>query len=360
MSNSDDKKKIKITGAPQLSEMILGSLRPRVGSETTKWVAGLTDDQMAEAEQAAKAQDLDKLASSGTIPAKPTTVTTVLFMDYLFDCFQQYAFEFNRNVPSAELMVSLERPTMVTEAIKKGWKAPQTAQVFRGRISTQYWTLLLRGHPNEIEGWILPIEQLISFASSSDSFTQFLSLKGADRNGDMVWSVDDVQVTWDKIRAFAKQIFSTLVHVVKTSEPEGLVFTSKSKSAGNAKSGSGVVEPALYSFDEHNPAFDALSYEPSSGAQPKATMRSAAPNAVSAKVIPVKNRCPITEFIDTLPSAFAEELERQSAAGQAAFASQDMAAVEQTIKRTNKIKALRDEVKEQADGWKAKLKEALE
>ena len=61
-----DKKKIKITGAPQLSEMILGSLRPRVGTETTKWVAGLTDDQMAEAEQAAKMQDLDKLASSGT------------------------------------------------------------------------------------------------------------------------------------------------------------------------------------------------------------------------------------------------------------------------------------------------------
>lgn len=401
MSNSDEQKKVKITGAPQLSDMILGSLKPRVGKETTKWVAGLTDEAMEAAEQAAQMESVNMLTSSDKVPPKPPQMTTIPFMDYLFDCFQQYEFEFNRSAPGPDFIVSIERPVMVTETLRSKLKAPETKQIFRGRISTRSWTLLLRGHQDSMEGWILPIEQLISFAGDHSQFTQFLDMRAEVRGADTVWSVDGVEVTWDKIRSFAKQLFAALIHVSKTNMQDGLVFTLKPKkpSKSTADLATAAKETPSYSFDEHNPEFEGLSTagtKPAVTSTPRAAqvpVNARSPNAVqgvavqgvAAQGAPTQvgsNQASAAStgvattgtapgavavgtgsfdaVIDALQIVFNYELEKLSAAGQDAFARQDMATVEKIFQRTTRVKQLRDEATAQTKSWKAALKQALD
>lgn len=353
MSNPDDQKKVKLSGAPKLGDMILGNLKPRVGKETTKWVAGLADEAMQAAEQAARLQGVEMLTSSSEVPPKPAQVTTVAFMDYLFDCFQQYEFEYNRSAPEAELVVSLERPTMVVENYRPKFKAPQTGQIFRGRLSTRSWTLLMRGHENEIEGWILPIDKLIAFAGDHDPFTQFLAMERKDN----VWTVDGIEVSWDKVRSFAKQLFAALIHVSKTGSADGLVLTLKPKKAAPGSAAAIAEQEITYSFEEHNPEFEGLSQtdKPAPKAAPVAPK--AAPVATSAAAGGQGQS--IDHACQMLVQVLTTELDKLSAAGQAAFAKQDMALVQKTFEQTNKIKALRDKVSTSVEGWKKELQDAL-
>lgn len=394
MSNQDDKKKVKITGAPQLSDMILGSLKPRVGKETTKWVAGLADDAMEAAEQEARMQAVEMLTSSDQVPPKPAQLGVVQFMDYLFDCFQQYEFEFNRSTPAPEMQVSIERPTTVVETLRSSMKGNETRQVFRGRLSTRFWTLLLRGHENELEGFILPIDQLISFASDPIHFTQFLKMRGETaEDGDTRWFVDDVEITWDKIRAFGKQMFAALVHVAKTESAEGLVFSyhKQKEQASTAGGAQQAQQAADYSFYDHNPAFDEMGYDVPGQKKPAASKQQAQateentamtmprmtkPNMASPAPAPAAAAAPATapaakatgqksqglnvpggveQAMDALEKSFNTELELLSAAGQAAFAKQDMATVELIFQRTNKLKQIRDLAATQLASWKAML-----
>jgi hypothetical protein len=380
MSNQDDKKKVKLTGAPQLTDMILGSLKPRVGKETTKWVAGLAEDAMDAAEQEARMQAVEMLTSSDQVPARPAQLGFAQFMDYLFDCFQQYEFEWNRSAPSVQMTVAVERPTTVVETLRSSLKGNETRQVFRGRISTQYWTLLIRGHETEIEGFILPIDQLISFASDPIHFTQFLQMRGEQtEDGDVRWFVDDVEITWDKIRAFGKQLFASLVHAAKTESAEGFVFSYHHKSA-ESDTASGAVaatqQKADYSFYDHNPAFDEMGYsvpgsqpaaaggqkkqateENTAATQPRMTKPSAAPPAVNAApAAAARSGSAVEAALDALDKAFATELEALSAAGQAAFAKQDMTTVQTIFERTTKLKQLREQAASQVASWKAQLR----
>lgn len=355
MTNQDDKKKVKLGGAPQLTDMILGNLKPRVGKETTKWVAGLTDETIADAEHEARMQGVQMLTSSEQVPPRPAQVGVVQFMDYLFDCFQQYEFEFNRSTPAPELNVTAERPTAVTETIRHSLKSPETRQVFRGRISTQYWTLLLRGHHEEVEGYLLPIDQLISFASDPLHYTKFLSLTGTANGDDISWSVDGVEVSWDKIRSFGKQLFAALVHVAKTGSAEGLVFAFSHKEPAATTGGADAVKQASYDFNSHDPALDDVGYTvPGSSAPAPAP----APAPAAVKVAPAKSagESKIEVALDQLQKALSEELDDLTKAGQEAFAKQDMANVEKIVQRTNKVKLLRDQINVQIATWKAALR----
>lgn len=360
MSN-DEQKKGKL-GAPQLSDMILGSLKPRVGKETTKWVAGLADEAMEAAEEAARMQGVEMLTSASQVPPKPAQVGTVPFMDYLFDCFQQYEFEFNRAETEQHLHVEIERPAMVMETMRAKLKAPETKQVFRGRLSTRYWTLLLRGHQDSIDGWILPIDQLISFASDQEPYTQFLDMRARLAGNDIIWTVDGVEVTWDKVRSFAKQLFAALIHVAKTDANDGLVFSLKGKKVSKKTAAPpSIAEQPSYDFNEHNPEFEGFSsaqtLPPTKSKQIAEEIR---PQPRPVSTTGSAAAASIDENIEALVRVFSDELEKLSAAGQAAFAKQDMAMVEKIFQRTNRVKQLRDEVSAQTKAWKAALKQALE
>lgn len=341
MTNSEDQKKPKLSGAPQLTDMILGNLKPRVGKETTKWVAALSEEAMEAAAEAAQSQGVEMLTSSEQVPPKPAQVTATAFMDYLFDCFQQYEFEFNRSAQAPEMLISLERPTMVVETLREKLKKPVTEQVFRGRLSTRYWTLLLRAHQYDIEGWIMPIDQLIGFASDREPFTQFLDLRAVTRDQEIIWSVDGVEITWDKMRSFAKQLFAALIHVAKTENADGLVFSLSAKKEDTSKSEPGAntaaatAEPAAdkTSFYEHNPDFEG--YGTATAGQPAAP---AGPTIDAA--------------LDTLQKAINGELERLSSKGQAAFAKQDMATVQKIFERTTKVKEIQVEATKLVQSWK--------
>ena len=266
MSNSEDPRKKPSSGPPHISDMILGSLKPRTGKETSKWIAGLADDSALKeaAEAAARENEAAAPAAAVGLQQKVGQHTVITFMDHLFDCFQQYEFDFNRSVAGTDLVINIDRPVMAHENIKQQF-ITESVQVFRGRISTRSWTFIIRGRQECIEGWILPIEKMISFTADQSAFVRFLYIQTEMKNNSLTWNIDGVDIPWENVRALAKMLFGALIRVAKGEAGDAERFSLRAKPSGER-----TVPPASsaqltaqaqaaapnYSFNEHNPAFE--------------------------------------------------------------------------------------------------------
>jgi hypothetical protein len=305
MSNQDDQKKKGGSGggAPHISDMILGSLKPRTGKETSKWIAGLADESVEDAVAAAAAQHVEEPA-----PLPPPVASAqkhdskhdmTHLLDHLFDCFQQYEYEFNRTVHGTDLMVQIDRPQIAMETIKQKFQPSETVQVFRGRISTRQWTLLIRGRDQMVEGWIMPIDKLISFTGDPGSFIRFLFIEAVWLNGDLQWRIDGVEVPWEHVRSLAKQLFGALVKVARGEASDQTPFSLRPKQAvDRSYEQLAAITPEqaqqqqrAYSFEEHNPNFDspfASGQRPAANPEqrPREQVQSGRPPSVAPNVGP--------------------------------------------------------------------------
>lgn len=409
MSNQDEPKK-KVTGSANISDLILNSLTPRTGKETSKWIAKITDDDsMHDAvEAAAREQDAELLTSS---PVRiPSRQDAVGFLDYLFDCFQQYEVPFNSNIGAPELQIHVDRPESVTETVREKFQPIHTLQVFRGRVSTRDWTMLVRAHNNVIEGWIIPIGQLITFSGGHSDFTRFLLMQPTTREGVTTWQIDGLDVAWENIRSLAKLLFGALVKVARGESSPNDQFSLRRK-ASSTKSSADAAPAAEYDFDEHNPDFDSPflrtgqtpAFKPESAQPPaKAAEKPAASNPAAPRtkgtvsptaqvdgtktqpgafavhkpkfgaqpvagdatqaisVAAVSQGVTVDQAIDLLGQAVGLELEKLATAGAEAFSKQDLAAVEKTMKQSGRIKELRDKLKVTLEEFSAEMKKTVE
>lgn len=109
-------------------------------------------------------------------------------IDGMFDHFQNTAYEFNRVTGGSDLELSWIRPCLTRERVSE-WHATQyeAADLFSGRISTRYWTLVVRGTVNGITAFILPADKMLQFNSEPGQFKTFLR---------MLPSSDGFRVDW--------------------------------------------------------------------------------------------------------------------------------------------------------------------
>ena len=270
MTNSDDPRKKASNGPPQITDMILGSLKARTGKETSKWIAGLADDSALKEAAEVAAKDHEAAAATAVgLQQKAGQQTVISFMDHLFDCFQQYEFDFNRSVAGTDLVITIDRPLMAHENIKQQF-VTESVQVFRGRISTRSWTFLLRGRQECIEGWILPIEKMISFTADQSAFSRYLYIRTDTKNGALKFNVDGMEIPWENIRSLAKMLFGSLIRVAKGEASETETFSLRTAKQPSEKTMPPTTMAQLaaqaqaqaqaggqnYSFNEHNPAFE--------------------------------------------------------------------------------------------------------
>ncbi len=419
----------------QFSEMILGNIKPRTGKETTKWLSDLTQDENDEIPDE-PVEVMRKPAGSTSSPAPlpaqfahpSISQTQVKWVDRLFDLFQQYEAEYNRQISDPKLRIETDRASITPELISKMQGSDHFH--YTGRLSMRAWTLVIRGNLSHIEGYVIPSDHLIGFENNVNAYTRFFEFFPV-WDGELKWSMDsNNSFGMGQLPTVAKQIFGHLIKVSKGDASDEDVFGLgsskqglppkpmgedqfahlKPNSSDYLKNHTGIFEDdkpiqtlnsapqSAAASPESNPTQSPKSAQQMSRAQQSTTGRNRIPKATAAAAaaasaasaasaafaansaetestsgasssadssIPAEignaqknmNEPDLNSALDLLGRAITRELDRLSKEGARAFENHDFAQVEKLMKKTSKVKAIREQILEQMSEWKKAMSE---
>jgi hypothetical protein len=204
----------------ELRNRILGSMKKQFsGEQTSRWLANLDDLP-------------EKLNPEGSLapPTQEATLPVYEMADKLFDDFQRYIYEFNKNPVGPDLMVQIERPTMLRHAVNKGFnKVPAVAQ---GHILTRFFAMVLKMYEHGMKAYVIPAENIVAFYGDDVEFLPFLEIDAAQSGNGTVWKVQNEAITPQSLPLLSKRLFSALIKVA-TGES---VYTDPFNEAAKAKS----------------------------------------------------------------------------------------------------------------------------
>lgn len=185
----------------ELRNRILGSMKKQFSGEaTSRWLANLDDLP-------------EKLNPEGSLtqPAQDLSLPVHVLADKLFDDFQRYIFEFNKNPVGTDLMVQIERPTPLRHGTRKSFgNVPAVAQ---GHILTRYFALVLKMYEHSISAFVVPAENLVAFYGDDIEFNHFLEIEASQEATGPVWKVQNELVTPQSLPVLSKKLFSALIKV---------------------------------------------------------------------------------------------------------------------------------------------------
>lgn len=182
-----------------LSRRILSALKPFTGEDTNRWLAQLGEDPAIGL--AAQAPPNSRVMNS------QLTINT---LDLMFDNFQRYAFEFNKNAAGTNLQISCERPAKLKHKMDNFGNLKEISQ---GYISTRFWAMVIAAEEERIGVFIIPIEFQVGFNPYTASFLPVMDLRMAAACEERYWIASDETITFQHIHFLARKLFSTLVKV---------------------------------------------------------------------------------------------------------------------------------------------------
>ncbi len=206
MSNDPNKlpsvNKPKKDEGPSLDykQRFLGNVSQRfTGEETSRWLNALNDAERLVEESSVKTKD-------GSAAGK---LTVFALIDRLFDNFQRYSYEFNKNCQGTKYAVSVERPGAVKE--KRTWGTDHVDRFTVGRLAAMEWGLLVFGTDEIVTAYVMKTKYLLSFNPEQSDFAPYMTIEG-DKKG---WTIDGQPVAADSIPSIARCLFSFLVMVAR-------------------------------------------------------------------------------------------------------------------------------------------------
>lgn len=413
----------------QFNEMILGNIKPRTGKETTKWLNDLTqdDDDEIPDEPVEVMHKPGPTSAPAPLPAQfahpSISQTQVKWVDRLFDLFQQYEAEYNRQITDPKLSIETDRASITPELISRMQGSDHFH--YTGRLSMRAWSLVIRGNLSHIQGYVIPSDHLIGFENNVSAYTKYFEFFPV-WDGELKWSLDaNNSFGMGQLPTVAKQIFGHLIKVSKGDASDEDVFGLggsrqnlppkpmgddqfshlKPNSPDYLKNHTGIFEDEkpIQTLNSSAPARpeSAASLQNSAAAKPQQMNRAqqsttgrnripkataaAAAAAVAASEANAANASSSAESkqentanegansgqlarvgsadpdfntsLDLLGRAITRELEKLSKEGARAFENHDFAQVEKLMKKTAKVKAMREQILEKMTEWKQLIAE---
>lgn len=143
----------------------------------------------------------------------------VNLVDRMFDYFQNLAYDFNHMNPAPELELSWIRPTLTRENISSWHQSAQYISVFTGRISTRFWTLVVRGTFESVDSYIIPADKLLSFTTDPTSHNCALSILPAFDGSRVFYYAHDHLLDEETLNLCYRALLDTLITVAQDDKP---------------------------------------------------------------------------------------------------------------------------------------------
>jgi hypothetical protein len=219
--------------SPEMVERALKSLKQSAGRGTTDWLANLK----------ALVEESTPLAENPNVSLAETAriagIDMVHEVDKLFDLFTQYAYEFNRSAAGAGQNIDVDRPVHLTVGGETG------RTIFSGRLMMRQWSLVIRGQEEEIEGTMIPSDQVLAYNLDPDSksYPPYFQLKLGSLDGEPTWLVGSKPLPFSELPTFAKQLFAALVRIAKKGKAtRSFRFDWKEIAESDSSSATGISE----------------------------------------------------------------------------------------------------------------------
>ncbi len=215
--------------ALQASHVILDTLRLRRGSETAKWLNTLEDQITPSYSANTSSQSGLNSSTAANIQARPDEIllnekvmidTAIRGLDKIFDEFELYALEFNRNAKGTDLMVTCTRPI-------KNMDNNDKCISYAGHLSTRLWAMVVRGCTTRVEVFVIPSELLLAFSIHSMNETGYqplLVVESEWHGSNPVWHIEKNIITLEQVPILAKELFGDLIRVASGQMSEKELF----------------------------------------------------------------------------------------------------------------------------------------
>jgi hypothetical protein len=318
-----------------LAKRILGSMKKKFsGEQTSKWLNNL--DNLPE-----------RLNPEGTIaPTKEAVLPVHSLTDRLFDEFQRYAFEFNKNPVGKDLMVQVERPTAPrSQATHTNMRPGDQPVLANGHTSTRHFALVLKIYESRIRAFVIPVDHIVAFYGGHGEFDPFMEIEAVPAPSGLVWRVKKDLVTTQSLPVLAKKLFSALIRVANGEALFTDPLNSRNQEVAVAAAASSMEKPPSYRNQE---VFDLLKPDPTvppQGRNPKDAQQQGQHQAqhFQAGSAPAGSAAVFAAF-DNLINTLDTELNHLTQYGIQVLQAQDLDTMQHVMKRTTALKSARERV----------------
>lgn len=136
-------------------------------------------------------------------------------VDKMFDHFQNLAYDFNQMNPAAELELTWIRPTVTRENISSWHQSAQYISVFTGRISTRFWTLVVRGTFEGVLAYIIPADKLLAFTTQPSQYVCAVEFVPYDTGHGLVFGAEGQALSEPQLALTYRALLEALITVAQ-------------------------------------------------------------------------------------------------------------------------------------------------
>ncbi|MBU6452529.1 MAG: hypothetical protein KGS72_12160 [Cyanobacteria bacterium REEB67] len=140
-------------------------------------------------------------------------------VDKMFDVFQNLAFEFNNVARASNLELTWIRPVISKENISSWHQSAQIVSVFTGRISTRYWTMVVRGTLDSVLAYVIPADKLLSFSNQPAHFQPVIELIPIADGLAVRWHTMNTAVTADELTGIYRALLDNMIRIAQDDAP---------------------------------------------------------------------------------------------------------------------------------------------
>lgn len=184
-----------------IKQQLLNSVATGVGRQTGTWLKRLSDEAASPVRR-----------KSGSEQARLQRQQTMEgWLEQLFDLFQLYGSEFNRINSDSNFVVTIERPTSSTKVELRYDGGRSTESYFTGRVTTRFLTLVISGHCDHVDCYMLPADKFFAFMHDPSPFGMYMRLLPEINDEVFAYRVNDDLIDFEHLSLLAKALFAGLI-----------------------------------------------------------------------------------------------------------------------------------------------------
>ncbi|MBS1997400.1 MAG: hypothetical protein JSS86_13865 [Cyanobacteria bacterium SZAS LIN-2] len=181
--------------------------------------------------------------------------------DWVARIFQEFELQgstFNASAQGTNLVLSIHPPKYYEEVVSGGVYGKDTkVRFFKGYVSATFWGMLLHGHHDKIDVYIVPSDAILQLTLSDinqSGFSPYVTIDSQIVDGDLEWHVGGTTISYEAIPNLARQLLADLIKVASGKIKNEELFADYS---GGLKLGQGAQQTltqAMRIIKEDSPA----------------------------------------------------------------------------------------------------------
>ncbi len=140
-----------------------------------------------------------------------------VLVDKMYGLLQKYTSEFNRVAAGTDLFISGTISGDVTEVTRfnRMREVEETATYFRCRFTTRHFALVVRGHSDVVDCYLLPVNIVLGGSQFENSYNPLCVVQVKISEQGMMWRMKDSEPPVETLEQLSMWLFGKLVEETK-------------------------------------------------------------------------------------------------------------------------------------------------